>query len=158
MTAEKLNRWLTLGANLGVVVGLVLLIIEIRQNTAMMEAQMMQSRTDAAMVEQEAVYNSDYIPRMRVKIEKGEVLSKEETFRYEPWFRSFNRNMDNQLWQYRHGFLGENIPVSIERAVRVIIGGSEVGRAEWERQRTTYTSEYVDFVDEVLASIDTREP
>jgi hypothetical protein len=119
---------------------------------------MMQSRTDAAMVEQEAVYNSDYIPRMRVKIEKGEVLSKEETFRYEPWFRSFNRNMDNQLWQYRHGFLGENIPVSIERAVRVIIGGSEVGRAEWERQRTTYTSEYVDFVDEVLASIDTREP
>lgn len=157
MTAEKLNRWLTLGANLGVVVGLGLLIVEIRQNTLLMEAQMMQSRTDAAMEEQQAVYNSDYIPRMRVKIAAGEALSEEEAFRHETWFRSFNRNMDNQLWQHTHGFLGDNIPGSIGTAVRVIIGGSEVGRAEWERQRPTYTNEYIALVEEVLADIDARE-
>jgi hypothetical protein len=38
---ERLNHWLTLGANIGVVLGLVVLIVEVRQNT-------MQARSNAA--------------------------------------------------------------------------------------------------------------
>ena len=33
MDTDKVNRWLTLTANLGILIGLVLLIVEIRQNT-----------------------------------------------------------------------------------------------------------------------------
>ena len=33
MKAAKLNRWLTLGANLGVLVGIFLLIAELNQNS-----------------------------------------------------------------------------------------------------------------------------
>jgi len=36
MKSEKLNPWLSLGANVGVVIGLALLVMEIRQNTGMM--------------------------------------------------------------------------------------------------------------------------
>ena len=59
MKTDKLNSWLSLGANVGVVVGLVLLVLEMRQNTDMMEAQIMQSRTETAMSEQQGIYNSD---------------------------------------------------------------------------------------------------
>ena len=62
MNSEKLNSWLTLGANIGVLIGLVLLIVEIQQNTEMMRAQINQSRTEAAQSEQQATYNSDYMP------------------------------------------------------------------------------------------------
>ena len=153
MNADKLNSWLTLGANIGVVIGLALLIYEINQNTEMMQAQINQNRTDTSMSEQQAVYNSDYVPAMDVKIKNGEQLSDEELIRYEHVFRAFNRNMDNQLWQYDHGFLGENIPYSITRAVRIVIAGNKLGIAAWDETKQTYTSEYVAFVDKAIADL-----
>ncbi len=79
MNVEKINTWLTLGANVGVAVGLVLLYFEISQNTEMMQAQINQSRTDTAVSEQQAVYNSDYIPALLVKAEKGEETRHQTT-------------------------------------------------------------------------------
>jgi len=37
--SDRLNRWLTLGANIGVLVGIILLIVELNQNRQMMQAQ-----------------------------------------------------------------------------------------------------------------------
>ncbi len=67
MNAEKINTWLSLSANIGVVIGLGLLVFEISQNTDMMQAQINQSRTDTAISEQQALYNSDYMPALEVK-------------------------------------------------------------------------------------------
>ncbi len=39
MDNHRLNRWLTLGANIGVLIGLLLLILELRQNHEIMRAQ-----------------------------------------------------------------------------------------------------------------------
>lgn len=43
---DRLNRWLTLGANLGVLLGLIILIIEVRQNATLTRAQMETRRND----------------------------------------------------------------------------------------------------------------
>ena len=153
MKAETLNSWLSLGATLGVVVGLILLIVEIGQNTEMMRAQINQSRADSALSDQQATFNSDYIPAMLAKVDRGEQLSDEEMIRYETYFRAFNRNQDNNLWQYDQGFLGENIPRSIRNGVRGVIGGSELGIALWERQKISYTEEYVAFVEEAIVDL-----
>ena len=39
MESERLNRWLTLGANLGVLVGILLLVFELNQNRDLVRAQ-----------------------------------------------------------------------------------------------------------------------
>ncbi len=39
MDSDKINRWLTLGANIGVLTGLILLVTEIRQNSLIAEMQ-----------------------------------------------------------------------------------------------------------------------
>ena len=153
MNADKLNTWLTLGANVGVVIGLILLIIEINQNTEMMRAQINQSRTDTALSEQQAGFNSDYIPAIRVKVARGEQLSDEEMIRYENWIRAFNRNMDNQLWQYNQGLLGENIPRSIRSGVREVIGGSVPGLEQWDADKLGFTDEYIAFVDDAIEDL-----
>lgn len=44
MNAEDLNRWLTLGANLGVLIGIILLIAELNQNSTLMRAQLFNER------------------------------------------------------------------------------------------------------------------
>ena len=153
MDTQKLNAWLSLGANIGVVIGLLLLVVEIGQNTEMMRAQINQSRTDTALSEQQSIYNSDYIPAMLVKLEQGKQLSDEERVRYERVFRAFNRNQDNNLWQYNEGYLGENIPKSIRGAVRIVIAGRELGLEYWEAQKYSYTAEYVAFVDDAIADL-----
>ena len=153
MTSEKVNKWLSLGANFGVVIGLVLLIVEIGQNTEMMRAQINQSRTDTAISEQQAVFNSDYIPALLAKRDKGEPFSDEEMIRYGTYFRSGNRNQDNNLWQYYQGFLGENTPRSIRGFARAVIGGSEIGIRTWDSQKYSYTDEYVAFIEDAIADL-----
>ncbi len=153
MKAETLNSWLSLGATIGVVVGLILLIVEIGQNTEMMRAQINHSRADTAISEQQATFNSDYVPAMLAKVDRGEQLSDEELIRYEAYFRAFNRNQDNNFWQYNQGFLGENIPHSIRDGVRGVIGGTELGIAVWDSQKIGYTEEYVAFVEEAIADL-----
>jgi len=37
MDFDRLNKWLTLGANLGVLLGILLLVVEVRQNQEIME-------------------------------------------------------------------------------------------------------------------------
>ncbi len=46
MNADNVNRWLILGANIGVLVGLALLIVELDQNSDLVRAQIHQSRSD----------------------------------------------------------------------------------------------------------------
>lgn len=150
--------WLNVFANLAVVGGIVFLGVEIRQNTDMIESQIMQSRTEAAMSEQQAFFNSDYLPAIEVKVRRGEELTAEEMLRYERDFRSFNRNMDNQLWQYRRGFLGENIPRSVRAAVRNVMGRSPLTVEMWDSSKRSYTDEYIAFVDEAIADLRSSTP
>jgi hypothetical protein len=147
---DKLNRWLTLTANIGVVIGLVLLFVELQQNTEMMRAQITHSRSETAQSENQAVFNSDHIPGVISKVRSGIKLSEEDLIRYEFYFRAFNRNQDNVLWQYREGFLSENVPDSIRAAVKSEVGASALSRDLWKRSKSAYSREYVTFVDEVL--------
>ncbi|WP_340693946.1 hypothetical protein [Hyphomonas sp.] len=43
---ERLNQWLALGANIGVLLGLIILIVEVRQNAALSRAAMEQKKND----------------------------------------------------------------------------------------------------------------
>ena len=45
MNPDNIGRWLTLGANLAVLVGILLLLTELRQNATMMQAQVSNDRT-----------------------------------------------------------------------------------------------------------------
>ena len=97
--------------------------------------------------------DTDYIAPIIAKTWRGEQLSDEEMIRYDARLRAFNRNQDNNLWQYNQGYLGENIPASIKGGVRAVIGRTELGISTWDRQKYSYTEEYVIFVDEAIADL-----
>ena len=67
MDSNRVNRWLTLVANFGVLFGLLLLVFEIRQNTDMMQAQMAQARADNRLENYRDQMHSDYWPAISVK-------------------------------------------------------------------------------------------
>ena len=57
---DRLNQWLTLLANIGVIVGIVFLAFEIQQNTEMMKAQTRDSMAAKQMQIAEWVLTSEF--------------------------------------------------------------------------------------------------
>ncbi len=70
MDTDKFNRWLTLTANLGILIGLVLLIVEIRQNSQLMRAQINMDRTTSSIETLINVANGGAIATIQAKLYK----------------------------------------------------------------------------------------
>ena len=157
MNTDKLNKWLSLGANIGVLFGLILVAFELQQNSELMRVQINQARADSAMISNEHSFNSDYIPQIIVKIDNGEELNDEEWVRYLDYFRSMNRNQDNVLSQYFAGMLGDNTPRSIEGYAREFVDRSDVSRRAWAATSHSYTDAYVEFIERVLAEAESPD-
>jgi len=93
MNADSINRWLTLSANIGVLIGIILLIVELDQNSALVRAQIHQSRSDAH------VGHSD--------TSSVDVLTPIELHRYTAYIAARHTDLDNLFYQYQQGFLDE---------------------------------------------------
>lgn len=151
MNTENLNRWLSLGANLGVLVGIVILAIEIQQNTEMTRAQITQSRAEVSIAMADMTINSDYLPAIRAKITNGDALSQEETIRYQDFLRAVFRGQDNNIQQYKQGLLGDHIPRALSETVRAIILSSPVALNYWDQSKLQFSDDYIEFVDQIIA-------
>ena len=116
MDSDRLNRWLTLGANVGVLVGIILLIVEIGQNTDMLRAQIVQSRADNLVSSNEIRMHSEFWPKIRVKQRNtatySEWVASLEPEEYERvqflYFREIN-DIRGQYYMYLEGLLPQEI-------------------------------------------------
>ena len=151
MDSDRVNRWLTLGANIAVLIGIFFVAAEISQNTDMMRTQINQSRAELSMNEAEAIYNSPYLPEILTKLRQGETLTRVERERYNHFLRGLHRNLDNQLRQYREGYLADNIPRSVHGALMSETVPIDVAREQWQRTKGSFSDEYVAFVDRLLS-------
>lgn len=96
-----------MGANLGVLVGIILLIIELDQNRNMMRAQTRNAiAAEAISLLTDIAYNEQYASVQR-RGDAGEELTPDERFQYGlrtvAWFRFF----ENVHYQYRQGMFDE---------------------------------------------------
>lgn len=150
MSSNNVTKWLTLVANAGVLMGLILVAYELRQNADLMRIQINQSRADAAMLSNQQTFESAYIPKLLVKIQQGGELSAEEMLRYVTYFRAQNRNQENVLLQYREGMLGQHIPRSIADFTNQVVVASDYSLQAWQITKPGYSNDYVDFVEAVI--------
>ena len=104
---EKLNRWLTLIANLGVIAGLVFLIIEIDQNNNMMQAQTRSSISEA-IIDNIQMGMEPAIVSAYLKQESGESLSLEEEYLLDQATNATLRLWENTHYQYRMRLFDED--------------------------------------------------
>ena len=68
MNADRVNRWLTLGANIGVLIGIILLLVELDQNRVLARAQIHQDRSDAWVASRFARADSEFVAPIMEKI------------------------------------------------------------------------------------------
>ena len=116
MPVDSINRWLTLGANIGVVIGLILLLIELDQNSDLLRAQIHQSRSDAHVGHRLLDVESDKWVAIRMKLEENgypqdissvDSLTAEELFRYRQRIAARHTDLDNLHYQFQQGYVDE---------------------------------------------------
>ena len=120
MNSGGLSRWLTLGANVGVVIGLVLLLFEIRQNSDLMRAQIAMDRTNISMQTFSDWANGGEIARIEAKLFEEndgfpwvvgwrEQLTTEERRRYFYRMRVRFFELRNDWYQCMQGLVDQDI-------------------------------------------------
>lgn len=70
MDPERLNKWIAPLANIGVLLGLAVLIFEIRQNNELTMAQIEQSRSESFVQFQGEIASSDHVAPTLAKIQQ----------------------------------------------------------------------------------------
>ena len=116
MNADSLNKWLTLGANIGVVVGLILLLFELNQNSDLLRAQIHQARSDTWVTNRlERAESVSTLPTLltfyeaedKYNLNALENLTPIEAERVKDIFSAFLGDYDNLFYQYQHGYLDD---------------------------------------------------
>ena len=129
MFTDRLNRWLTLIANFGVVIGLFLLIAELNHASKLAEVDAYQTRVkDIQELGLEPAL-SDSLANILSKVDSEgvESLSPSEFIRAQAWYSTIMRGMQGQYYQYQNGFLDR---ASVDRTLSDIT--NDVYR-NWER-------------------------
>jgi len=117
-------------ANIGVVIGLVVLIYEIRVSQHLAETQALVRRADQIQVAQVQMALSESLAAIRVKarIEGVQSLTDVELYRLRTWELAVRNRMGSQYIEYLRGYTGEVSGEDIvEAAVRMLPFWEELG-------------------------------
>lgn len=127
MNTKNLNQWLTLGANLGVLIGIILLIAELNQNSTLMRAQIFNDRTDhgiaqfmtmaesSELSEIDALLRSSGFPESATAFSE---LTEAQKHQYYWLIRADRYRVENLLYQQSLGILENDLgPVISGRSI-----------------------------------------
>lgn len=141
MNVSKFGDITSLIANLGILLGLIFVGFEIRQNNEFLDAESRfnhaQVRADAARLQ---ATNED-MAELRMKYVNGTELSDTESFRIMQYYRS---TFVLWQWEYQEGIRGRiDMPVN---AWRVSANFGNV-RELWDQMKVSFTDEFVTFME-----------
>ena len=129
MNADSVNKWLTLSANIGVVFGLFLLLVELNQNSDLVRAQIHQARSDTQVARYENRADTEHVVPLLEKIglaggfanlSSNDELTSEELYRLRAYLQGRHQDYDNLFYQYQQGYLDEEYyQFSVSSAIRI---------------------------------------
>ncbi len=156
MESERLARWLTIGANLGVLIGLILLIAELAQNRDMMRAQI---RHDLAMGIVDLLQTpaeNEQLAGVLLRGISGEELTPTELFQFELRTNALFRYWEDVHYQYRVGLYDDSEYSRQRDAWGASLKHSRLAVEYWCRVRQLYSPEFTLEMDGLITETPCR--
>ncbi len=158
LNSDRVNRWLTLGANLGVLVGILLLVVELDQNRDMMRSQIRyQVFQDEANYNLSVATNRDLVELIHRAGQGEQLVGADRTQNFIRLLAYF-RIQENIHYQYRQGLFDQSEYENIKRTRHAFVSISSETAGVWCRLRQTVTAEFRKDVDEAFAELDCEDP
>ena len=150
MDTARLNQWLTLGANLAVLVGILLLVAELAQNRELMRAQMRTELSNGIIEILGFTATNPVLAEIVQRADNGEELTHSELLQYRHRVYGLFRYLENLHYQYRIGLFEEQEYSSQKLAWAAYLNNSNAAATEWCRLRPSVSPKFRKEVDAVL--------
>ena len=141
MDADRTNRWLTLTANVGVILSLLFLAYEINQSTKATIAAASQGLTDQSLMFFDAQLDHDVVSQAVYKQRQGEELSGYELHQLDLLQHINFRLFENAFLQYKRGFYEDREWDRYRRIIAEQMTNPSVLQM-WERTKGGWTDEF----------------
>jgi len=153
MSLEKLNPWMALVTNLGVLLGVIVLLVELTQNT-----QALRNQTEYANVSQwislsQSTAMSPDLADLTIRGNAGlENLSEPEVVRYFSYLTAYVLVAEVSYDSILNGTTGYDAEAN-ERFMLYLLNPPGA-RAYWEVSKVRFSERFVTYVDQLLAGRD----
>ena len=142
MNQDRLARWLNLVANVGVLVGIVLVIVELDQNRDMMRAQTRHEMAMGTVDLMQTPASNQQLSELMYRAENGFELTPEDRFQFNMRTNALLRYWEDVHYQYRVGLYDE-VEFSVQReAWRAALLRSRGMLRYWCDVRDLYSPQY----------------
>jgi hypothetical protein len=153
---DRLNRWLTLGANVGVLLGIAFLIVELNQTNEMNRGETRNQIASELSELLRDVSNNPQLAELIVRAENGEELTPRENMQYTQRILSMLRYFENVHYQFRQGLYDESEFSTQKEAWRKVYAGSKTTVGIWCEYRMTFSPEFRGEFDNLLDQFQCR--
>lgn len=148
---NKASNWMNLSASLAVIMGIVFLGFEIRQNTGMMRSQTRDAISEKQMMFSEWVATELDLAETIAKANAGERLTPGEGVMYAYFLAGVWREWENSFYQFQQGlFDSDEFQPRMNRwqsQMRL-----KLTRDSWVSTRMNYSPSFRAVVDRIVAS------
>ena len=152
MISDRTSRWLATLGHLGVVVGLVLLVFELRQTRDLMQAQTRHDLSSSIVTLLLSIAENPELAHVMLRGDAGEELSPDEYYIYETRSRALFRYWENVHYQYRKGLYDPREFASQRDAWAAYLGTSPGAASAWCGMRQEFSPEFRAELDGVLST------
>ena len=147
MNFDKLNQWLTLVANAGMIAGIVFVAFEVNQNSTISEATARQEVASLDFVFLDSVLDSSVLAIAYTKFESGEPLSPlEESQMVHRQHLNF-RVFEHSFYQYQKGLLDLDQWQRHERIAQSNLSGNIYAQRMWQKSKTGFSPDFAAIID-----------
>jgi len=155
---KRLENWANAAASLGVVLGILFLGMEIRQNTEMMRSQARDSITEKQMMYSEWVTTEPEMAVALASAQQGlDQMTPEHFMMYAYFLAGVWREWENSYYQFQEGLFDAN-----EFEPRMTRWRSQMqspaARTLWSTNREWYAPVFRNRVDEIVREIEQTGP
>ena len=150
MDTDKVNRWLTLGANLGVLVGIILLVVELQQNREMMQAQTRNELSNSIVYLLSESAGNTELASIMLRAYMGEELTPVQSLQFRHRQFAMFRNWENVHYQYRMGLYDDSEYAAQVDSWRRYINFSKAVADAWCSIRDIANEEFASDVDRLM--------
>jgi len=148
MDSDRLNRWITLAANLGVLVGVFLLLIELRQNTESTELQAAQSYV--ALSHELDFRIVDDPSLIALFLTPPDERNPNDLRRLDRWYFGSLRTWENGYFLHSRGVLDNDLWSGQKAFMADLLKNSDELRIYHQTNRKYFSEGFVAFMDGLL--------
>ncbi len=150
MDSDRLTRWLTLGANLGVLVGIIFLAAEIRQNSSLARLQFADDRWNTWQQGELVVFGDSIANVWEKSVLNPESLSLAETRILDAYLAFQLTNSTRVFYLEDAGLLDVGATKQYMQDTLPFFFDTEFAKVWWEIEGRTWDDEFVRLADPII--------